>query len=698
VEVTLTVDDGNGNSTECSFTVTLEDDTDPQITCPHPDGDILYADENCEAELPDYTSLATISDNCTPIQLLQVSQSPAPGTILSGDNDSVEVTITVDDGNGNTNECSFTVTLLDDTDPTIVCPHPDGDILYLDAENCQAILPDYRQEAIVDDNCADPVSLIVAQFPPPGTLFEANTTLIVTLSVSDGNGNDAECYFEVDVVDDVDPTIICPYPDGTALWVDENCEVVVPDYRDLAIVDDNCTEPEFLIVNQFPSPGTILEGPNESFIVILEVSDGSGNEAQCSFVLSIIDDIDPEITCPYPEGDTIYLNENCEAIVPNYTHLATISDNCTDDEFLIVTQTPSPGTIFTEPNVTHTITLVVDDGNGNTAECTFEMTVFDSTEPLIICPDDPALLMLSVDENCEILLPDFRDDATIAGNCTDPVDFIITQSPEPGTLYSGPGTTVEVTLTIEDPVSGYTNSCTFEVTLVDDTDPSITCPYPEGDILFLNENCEVLLPDYTVEALVEDNCTDPGQLIITQVPEPGIVLTGHNTVHVVILTVDDGNGNFAECSFEVMVIDDTDPSIVCPYPDGDILNLDENCEVLLPDYTLEAIFSDNCTDPEQLTVVQSPAPGTLYSEAITFEVILVVSDGNGNTAQCSVDVTIVDNGVPYIICPFSNGDILYLDDNCQAVLPNYITPATYGDNCTDPEALSVVQSPPASSV
>jgi hypothetical protein len=62
-----------------------------------------------------------LSDNCTASGLITVTQTPPAGTVLSGHNDSELVTLTANDGNGNTSSCSFTVTLKDVTLPTALC-------------------------------------------------------------------------------------------------------------------------------------------------------------------------------------------------------------------------------------------------------------------------------------------------------------------------------------------------------------------------------------------------------------------------------------------------------------------------------------------------------------------------------------------------------------------------------------------------
>src|SRR5690606_40853333 len=72
---------------------------------------------NCTATLPNYTSLASSIDNCG---VQSVTQSPAMGTIVSGAGN-MSVTLTVTDVNGLSNSCSFTVTKVDNTYPTVQC-------------------------------------------------------------------------------------------------------------------------------------------------------------------------------------------------------------------------------------------------------------------------------------------------------------------------------------------------------------------------------------------------------------------------------------------------------------------------------------------------------------------------------------------------------------------------------------------------
>ena len=712
-EVTLSADWGNGNITSCTFNLIVEDHEDPSIICP--DGSItpfnLASDANCDAVLPDYSNEATVTDNCTESAAITLSQNPQPGTVLNGDGTSQLVTLTADDGNGNTSTCSFTVTVQDQTDPLIVCP--DGSItpftLASDA-NCNAVLPDYTNEATVTDNCTESAAITVSQNPPPGTVLNGHgTSQLVTLTADDGNGNTITCSCTVTVQDQTDPLIVCP--DGSitpfTLASDANCNAVLPDYTNEATVTDNCTESAAITILQNPPPGTILNGHGTSQLVTLTADDGNGNSITCSFTVTVQDQTDPLIVCP--DGSITPFNlasdSNCDAVLPDYTIEATVTDNCTESAAITILQNPPPGTILNGHGTSQLVTLTADDGNGNSITCSFTVTVQDQTDPLIVCPDGSNIpFNLASDANCDALLPDYTNEATVIDNCTESAAITILQNPPPGTVLNGHGTSQLVTLTADDG-NGNTITCSFTVTVQDQTDPLIACP--DGSItpftLASDAYCDAVLPDYSHEATVTDNCTESAAITISQNPPTGTVLNGHGTSQLVTLIADDGNGNSITCSFTVTVQDQADPLIVCPDGSNIPFNLpsDANCDAVLPDYTNEATVTDNCTESAAITVSQNPPPGTVLNGHGTSQLVtLTADDGNGNTITCSFTMTVQDQTDPLIVCP--DGSItpfnLASDANCDAVLPDYTIEATVTDNCTESAAITISQNPPPGTV
>ncbi|MBL7944352.1 MAG: HYR domain-containing protein, partial [Flavobacteriales bacterium] len=110
--VVFTISTSCGVFGTCSITVTVNDDDAPAITCPGTQ--TLALNSSCQATLPDYTSLATATDNCAGVT---ITQSPSAGTTVSGVG-TTTVTLTATDAAGNTAQCSFSVNRVDNTNPT----------------------------------------------------------------------------------------------------------------------------------------------------------------------------------------------------------------------------------------------------------------------------------------------------------------------------------------------------------------------------------------------------------------------------------------------------------------------------------------------------------------------------------------------------------------------------------------------------
>ena len=101
--------------------LTGDDDTNPVITtCPL--DRTLPLNATCQITVPDLVAEAAATDNCDASVL--ITQSPIAGTnIASGEGTTHNITITADDGNGNTTTCTVELTGDDDTDPVITtCP------------------------------------------------------------------------------------------------------------------------------------------------------------------------------------------------------------------------------------------------------------------------------------------------------------------------------------------------------------------------------------------------------------------------------------------------------------------------------------------------------------------------------------------------------------------------------------------------
>jgi len=79
----------------------------------------IYAGASCEALLPNYTQIVSVSDNC---QVATFTQTPPAGTLLSTSNPQVNVLLRVTDVSGNISERNFNVVLLDTIKPIFNFP------------------------------------------------------------------------------------------------------------------------------------------------------------------------------------------------------------------------------------------------------------------------------------------------------------------------------------------------------------------------------------------------------------------------------------------------------------------------------------------------------------------------------------------------------------------------------------------------
>src|SRR5713101_1071562 len=181
--VTYTAMDTAGNTSTCSFTVTVSDTEKPKITgCPSP---INQANDPgvCSAKV--FWTAPTATDNCG-VKSFTSTHNPGD-TFPKG---TTTVTYTAKDTAGNTSTCSFTVTVSDTEKPKIAgCPsninQPN------DPGKCSAVVAWPAPTAT--DNCG--VKSFTSTNKPGDTFPRGTTTVMYT--AEDSSGNKSYCSFFV---------------------------------------------------------------------------------------------------------------------------------------------------------------------------------------------------------------------------------------------------------------------------------------------------------------------------------------------------------------------------------------------------------------------------------------------------------------------------------------------------------------------
>src|SRR5262249_22730510 len=151
-----------------------------------------------------------------------------------------------------------------------------------------------------------------------------------------------------------------------------------------------------------------------------------------------------------------------------------------------------------------------------------------------------------------------------------------------------------ITLQVSDS-HGATAQATVVVNVVDTTAPSVICPASTLTVV-ADADCGAALPDFTVNAIVLDNCSAGPALVKSQNPAAGTrVSVG---VYSVAVSVTDPSGHSGSCTVLVTVVDTTSPSVACPQ--AATLAADANCQAALLDFRGSVVASDGCTPAAEL--------------------------------------------------------------------------------------------------
>lgn len=627
--VTLTATDDAGNTSTCTFNISVIDSTDPAFTtCPANSN--VSANASCQYVMTDFASLAAATDNCD--TNVTITQSPSVGTVISGT--SQLVTLTAEDNDGNTSTCTFTITLVDDTDPTFtLCPTNSN--VSANA-SCQYVMIDFTGGATATDNCD--ASITITQSPTVGTIISTPTQLI-TLTATDDTGNTSTCTFTITVIDDTDPVFtLCP--SNTSAPAGLSCSYTVIDFTSSATATDNCNAS--VTITQSPAAGTVVSATSQ--LITLTATDDAGNQATCSFTVSITDTTNPTFTS-CPADANVQVGSLCNYTLADFTVTASANDNC--DASVSITQSPAIGTVLTGVGSVHAITLTATDDAGNTSTCIFNITLTDDIDPVISTLPNITVQATSTCEAIATWLPPIATD-----NCGTPS---LNSNFPSGHAFPFGLTTVTYTAT---DVNGNFSTMSFTVTVEDHVLPTIS---PMSDITVsaaadchtivtwaaptANDNCEIfsLTPD-----VPGGSEFDPGSTTVTY-------------------TATDIHGNSSTMSFDVIVEDYTAPQISCN-PSLTVQTTNGcGANVTIPD--------PQVADCSTATVTSSH-PSDFFPIGTT-TVNFTATDADGNTSSCSMDVTVEDKTAPV----FSNcsSTIQVTTETCDAVI-NWSAP-TATDNC-----------------
>ena len=445
-------------------------------------------------------------------------------------------------------------------------------------------------------------------------------TYAVTYACTDSSGNGSTISRTVTVVDTTDPVITLNGPPALTITVGTT-------YTERGAA---CTDNTDGSLTPITISGTVDTSNPGTYTVTYACTDSSGNGSTISRTVTVvaaetpIDTTDPVIT----------INGSSELTITAGTAYTDQGATCTDETDTAPTVTTS-GTVDTSSPGTYTVTYTCTDSSGNSSTATREVTVVDTTDPVITL-NGPSTLTIQAGSTYE--------DAGAA--CTDDTDITPTVTTSGTVDTSSPGT-YTVTYACTDS-SGNGSTISRTVTVVDTTDPVIT----------INGSSELTITAGTAYTDQGATCTDETDTAPT-VTTSGTVDTSSPGTYTVTYTCTDSSGNSSTATREVTVVDTTDP----------VITINGSSELTITAGTAYTEQGATCTD-ETDGSLQVTTSGTVdTSSPGTYAVTYACTDSSGNNATADRIVfvraadTADDTKAPEIDITGESTVRLHVDDN-----------------------------------
>lgn len=625
--ITYTYTDGNGCTNSTAQTTTVSDTQVPTALC---QSATVSLDAAGNGSLVPADIDNGSNDNCG-IAARSLSQS----NFTCGDLGSNTVSLTVTDIAGNTAACTATVSVIDNVAPTVTCQ----DITVNIPVSLTASVTPAQVTSALSDNCGITSTSVS---PNSFTCADVGSAFTVTVNASDGT-NSNSCSAQVTIADlnsncNQPPVAVCQ---DITVNANANCQggATATDF------DGGSSDPDQDPLTFSVSPAGPYALGNTP--VTLTVTDPQGASDQCSATITVQDVTAPVVTCPA----NITQNSDpgqCAAVV---TYSATATDNCSAN--LTFGYSQASGTVF--PVGTTSVTVTATDPSGNAATCSFTITVNDTEAPTLSCPADLTL------DCANSTAPASTGTATATDNCgVNGITFTdVSSSPLPSCPQAY---TLTRTWTATD-VNGNSSACLQVLTIEDNVAPVAVCQDLTVQ-LDANGNGSVTASD--VDNGSTDNCGAVTLSLTSTVF--GCADVGNNTV---TLSATDECGNTGTCSAVITIADNVPPMAICQ--DLTLQLTATGTATLLPG-EVDAGSTDACGIASlSLNDSSFSCPDTTGSS-----VILTVTDVNGNSSNCTANITVEDTIAPIALCQ----DVtLSLNNLGQATLLSSAVDAGTSDNC-----------------
>ncbi|MCB0533607.1 MAG: hypothetical protein KDD14_15515 [Saprospiraceae bacterium] len=579
----LIVTDRIGHTATCTATITVEELILPTASC---------QDVTVELDMTGNGSLLASqvdngsTDNCG-IDMYTLSQSAFTVSDVGVQN----ISLTVTDGSGNTDQCIAAVTVEQTFTLNALCQDV---TVNLDVSG-------NGSTTAATVNNGSTASLGIASLTLDQENFSCADvgTKMVTLTVTDNSNNTQTCTATVTVNDNVKPTALCQNVtvelnsggtgSTTAAAVNNgSSDACGIQGLSLSKTSFNCSE----------------VGANT---VTLTVTDVNSNTNTCTATVTVEDNVPPTANC---RDVTVELNASGMG-----STTAAAVDNSSQDacggQGLSLSKTT-----FDCSNVgANTVTLIVTDVNSNANTCTATVTVNDNVKPAAVCQDVTVELNNGGTGSTTA--------AAVNNGSSDACGIQGLSLSKTSFNCSNVGAN-SVTLTVTD-VNSNTNTCTATVTVNDNIKPTAVC---QDVTVELNSSGTGSTTAAAVNNGSSDACGIQG--LSLSKTSFNCFEVGANTV---TLTVTDVNSNTNTCTATVTVNDHVSPIANCQ---NLVVELDDQGAGSITTAEVNSNSSDACG-------IQSLALSReqfICSDLGQNTVTLTVTDVNNNTQTCTARITV----------------------------------------------------------
>lgn len=528
--------DACGNETLCPVEVTVADDDGPTMIC---EQFIDVSIGTASVAFVDALDLNEGSfDNCCPNLTFEVKRQGENDTQYAAQEEFIctdigmrTLILRATDCNNFTNTCTIQVEVEDKTAPFIACPAAITlECTQFPATTSVSGAPNFF------DNCG----IATMTFSDVLNLNACNSgTVTRTFTVGDGGGLSASCSHVITFEDNTPMTVT--FPDDAIL---NSCDAMAdPNATGVPIVNSDCEMTAYSIQNdtfvlqngcglKILRTHTIMEmcsGMEFSDVQEIQVIDG-----EAPTFVEVTGALDVSFDC----AETIIVPAPPTAIDACGSAILTIFSDVTTN-------------MGCDNSLTRVITYQAEDACGNTALYSVNISVSDTTDPVISCPGSTTTFEIG---NCTrvVNLPA----ATATDDCsnitiTNDSPFATASNENASGTYALGMTVITFTATDD---CGNTDFCQTEVNVNDVSGPSMQCNSPLT--IYMTLDTFAVLQTDSIDNGSFDNCSNPIALTLSRdtlrCPD---ILASPLTV---TMTGIDTDGNMNTCTSNVFVFDTLD--------------------------------------------------------------------------------------------------------------------------------------------